>query len=353
MAEIDVAALNHNLARVRQLAPGSRVLAVVKADAYGHGLVRCARALASADGFAVARMDEAQRLRSAGVQQRLLLLPGVYGGQELERAAAARLDVVVHSFEQIEILEQAPPALELDVWLKVDSGMHRLGVAPEAVSEAFGRLGRAAAVRAPVRLMTHLADADERALDTTAAQVRCFNDCTADLHAERSIGNSAGVIAWPQAHGDWVRPGIMLYGVSPFRTESAAGHGLRPVMTLRAMLIAVKEVRAGGAVGYGGVWVAPHDMPVGSVSLGYADGYPRNAPNGAVLRVGSRNVALVGRVSMDTITLDLRDAPDARPGMPVTAWGEHNPVEILAARCQTIPYELLCRVGSRVPRVSV
>jgi len=351
VAHIDTSALTHNLARARALAPESRVLAVIKADGYGHGLLPCARALGSADGFAVARMGEAQRLRSAGFSQRVLVLPGVFSVTELECAAAARLDVVVHSHEQLQLVEQAGDGLQLGVWLKVDSGMHRLGFSPADVKEVFRRLEQARAVRGTVKLMTHLADADQRELAGTRDQLRCFGECTAGLAAERSMANSAGLLAWPGTRSDWVRPGIMLYGVSPFADRTGSELGLRPAMTLHAMLISVKEVQAGSAIGYGATWLAPHSMSVGAASIGYADGFPRNAPNGTLLGVGRQQVPLVGRVSMDTVTLDLRAAPGARPGMRVTAWGESNPVENLARQCRTIPYELLCRVGSRVPRI--
>jgi alanine racemase len=353
VACIDGSALTHNLARVRQLTPGSRVLAVLKADAYGHGLLRCASALAGADGFAVARLSEALQLREAGFCQRLLLLPGVFSNDELALAATRDIDVAVTTAEQLSLLQQADPAHAVTVWLKVDSGMHRLGFPPEEVPRVHRLLRRTAAVRGNVNLMTHLADADSPALGVTPSQIRCFEACTRDLVGERSIGNSAGVIAWPAARSDWVRPGIMLYGISPLSGERGAQRGLRAVMRLCAPLISVKRIPAGAAVGYGGAWVAPEETTLGAVALGYADGFPRSAPSGVPVRIHAHDVPLAGRVSMDSITVDLRGVPQARAGDMVELWGPAAPLERLAARCQTIPYELLCRVGSRVPRVSV
>jgi len=351
VAYVSPHALAHNLARVRALAPRARVLAVIKADAYGHGLLTAARALAGADGFAVARLDEAERIRAAGFRQRVLLLPGVDRGVDLAFAARLGLDLAVHHEDQLRLIEQAPAGTRVALWLKVDSGMHRLGFAPEQVAAVHARLTRAGVSPEPVRVMTHLADGDDRAGAGTPAQLRAFRGCTADLGVEASIANSAGVLAWPDSHGDWVRPGIMLYGVSPFPGETGADADLRPAMRLATRLIAVNRVPAGAAVGYGGAFVAPQAMPVGAAAAGYADGFPRHVPGGVTLLVGGRAAPLAGRVSMDTVTLDLRDHPRARPGDEVTLWGPELPVERLAEAAGTIGYELLCRVGARVPRV--
>lgn len=350
VAHLDAGAFAHNLARVRALAPASRVLAVIKADGYGHGLLFAARALRDADGFAVARLCEAERLRAAGMRQRIVLLPGVDTREDLAFASRLALDVTVHHPMQIALLEQASAGCRLDVWLKVDSGMHRLGIAPADVADAHRRLSRCAAVRAPVHVMTHLADADAIAQAPTRRQLEVFRACTASLRAPESIGNSAGIIAWPEARSEWVRPGIMLYGISPFRGDTGADHGLRAVMTLASRLFAIKRVPAGGAIGYGGIWIASEDMPVGAAAVGYADGYPRQLPGGTPVLVDGTRAALVGRVSMDTVTLDLRGHPLARVGSPVTLWGAGLPVEALARAAGTIGYELVCRVGSRVPR---
>jgi alanine racemase len=350
VAHVDAGALAHNLAQVRALAPRSRVLAVIKADAYGHGLLFAARALHEADGFAVARLSEAERLRAAGIAQRIVLLPGVDTRDDLGFAARLALDLVVHHRSQIELLEQAPPGCRVDTWLEVDSGMHRLGIAPRDVAAAHRRLSRCAAVRAPLRVMTHLAEAD--AVDGTATprQIEAFRACTANLGAPASIGNSAGIMAWPDARSEWVRPGIMLYGVSPFPADTAAAHGLRAVMTLTTRLFAVNRVPAGGAVGYGGTWTAPEDMWVGAAAAGYADGYPRHVPGATPMLVDGVCAPLIGRVSMDSVSVDLRGHPGARVGAAVTLWGRGLPVELIARAAGTIGYELVCRVSSRVPR---
>jgi alanine racemase len=351
VARIDTSALTHNLARVRELTPRSRVLAVVKADAYGHGLLRVARALRDADGYAVARLGEAERLRSAGLTQRILLLPGVDRPEDLGYASRLGVDLAVHHLSQVQLLEQAPAGVRINAWLKVDSGMHRLGVAPEGVAEVFQRLTRCACVAEPVRLMTHLSDADALEKPDTLCQLQVMDDCTRGLSTERSIGNSAGIIAWPGARSDWVRPGIMLYGISPFDGGHGADHGLRPVMTLTTRLSAVNRVPSGGAVGYGGTFVADEEMLVGAAAAGYADGYPRHVADGTPVLVQGTRVPLAGRVSMDTITVDLRNLPSAAVGAPVTLWGEGLPVEEIARAAGTIGYELVCRVSQRVPRL--
>jgi len=348
-AAIDLDALRHNLTRARAAAPGRRVMAVIKSDAYGHGRVRVACALGEADAFGVASVDEALDLREAGVRQAVVLLSGVHAAGELEPACRHGLEVTVHHQSQLEMLERArglPAALR--VWLKVDSGMHRLGVAPERAAEFWTRLHDCAAVARPVRLMTHLANADDRRDAATRRQLEVFAEATAGLEAERSIANSAGVLGWPETHAEWVRPGIMLYGVSPFIGGTGEGDGLRPVMTLSTRLIAVNRVRKGGAVGYGGTWVCPEDMPVGVAAIGYGDGYLRHTPSGTPVLVNGRRVALIGRVSMDLITLDLRSQPEARVGDPVVLWGEGLPAEEVAQHAGTIGYELLCRVAPRV-----
>ncbi|NIR31180.1 MAG: alanine racemase [Gammaproteobacteria bacterium] len=347
-AIVHLAALRHNLRRVRQSAPRCRVLAVVKANGYGHGAVRVARALSDAEGFAVAGIDEALELREAGVDARILLLSGVHAGEALERACRYRLDVVVHHESQLEMLERARLEHPLEVWLKIDSGMHRLGVPPEQARSFWERLHACPQVDAHVRTMTHLANADDRRDPTTRRQLETFRDATRDLDGERSIANSGGVLGWPDTQADWVRPGIMLYGISPFVGGTAANEGLEPGMTLTTRLIAVNRVPRGGAVGYGGTWVCPEDMPVGVAAIGYGDGYLRHLPSGTPVLVNGRRVPLVGRVSMDLITVDLRTQPQARPGDEVVLWGRGLPVEEIAEHAGTIPYELVCRVAQRV-----
>ncbi len=347
---VDPDALRHNLARAREAAgPGRRVMAVVKADAYGHGLAEAAQALAEADALAVACIGEAACLRELGWRGRVVVLEGVGDAAGLREAAALGVDLVVHAPEQLALLEASPPRRPLDLWLKLDTGMHRLGFDPD---EAAALQARVAALpgAGTVRWMTHLACADERASPATARQLERFARALAGLPGERSAANSGGLLAWPQARLDWVRPGIMLYGVSPFAGGEGAREGLRPAMRFETRLIAVTRRRRGDALGYGGAWVCPEDMPVGVAAAGYADGYPRHAPAGTPVLVRGREAALVGRVSMDMILVDLRAVPEARPGDVVALWGPELPVERVAARAGTIAYELLCAAGARAGR---
>lgn len=346
-ARIDTRALRDNLERVRRAAPLSRVLAVIKADGYGHGAVRVARALAGAEALGVACIGEAQVLRAAGESRPIVLLEGVFDAAELDWAVGHDCEVVVHAPEQLALLDAAPAGRPVAVWLKVDTGMHRLGFEPGQLPAAWRRLQDCRAV-GRVRLMTHLARADERDAPATERQCETFERAAGDYGCERSIANSAAVLAWPRCHGDWVRPGIMLYGASPFPDRLPGDDQLAPAMTFGAHLIAVNRHRRGEAVGYGGTYTCPEDMPVGVAALGYADGYPRHAPAGTPVLVNGRAVPLVGRVSMDMLCLDLRSQPEARAGDPVVAWGPELPVDEIARRAGTIPYELLCRVGGRV-----
>ncbi len=347
-ALIDLAALRHNLSRVRAAAPGCRVLAVVKANAYGHGIQRVARALAAADALAVARVGEGVLLRRAGINQRLVVLEGCFDAEDLDAAAAHGLELVIHEPGQIQLLRQHSTNSPLSCWLKVDTGMHRLGIPLESALEAYRQLAACPAVAAPVRLMTHLANADDRADPLTVQQWQRLQPLAAELKTEVSIANSGGILGWPETHADWVRPGIMLYGVSPFTEGTGADLGLRPVMSLQSRLIAVNRLRQGDAVGYGGSWVCPEDMAVGVAAVGYGDGYPRHARPGTPVLVNGQRTPLVARVSMDMITLDLRGQPEARVGDPVTLWGAGLPVEEVAAAADTIPYQLLCAVSPRV-----
>ncbi len=352
-ARIDLAALRHNLRRVREAAAGKHIMAIIKADAYGHGLLRIARALSpGVDGLGVARLEEAVRLRDAGITHPITLLEGFLEAAELAVISERRLNVVVHRSDQIAILAQTSLAQPLGVWLKVDTGMHRLGIAPAEAESAWRRLQSCPAAE-PLGLMTHLANADDRSDAYTLQQLQCFNQATAAISAPRSIANSAGILGWPASHADSVRPGVMLYGVSPFSGGIGEQEKLQPVMTLCSRLIAVNSLHKGDAVGYGGSWVCPEDMPVGVVAAGYGDGYPRHAESGTPLLVNGRRVPLIGRVSMDMITVDLRSQPQARVGDPVVLWGKGLPVEEIARYASTIPYELLCGVARRVEFVEV
>jgi len=334
---------------VREHAPGCRVLAVIKANAYGHGIVTAARALAGADAFAVARLPEALALREAGIAARIVLLEGVQDGGELGVAAAQGLELFVHQHEQIDMLERMRDAQALRVWLKIDTGMGRLGFRPPEVPRALARLAACRSVAQPPLLATHLAESELRGNPRTQAQLERFAQATAGLPGERSIANSAGLVAWPAARAHWVRPGIMLYGVSPFPDSTGADLGLRPVMTFETTVIAVKEIAAGERVGYGGAWTAPAPARIAIAAAGYGDGYPRSAPNGVPVLVKGRPAALVGRVSMDMLAIDVSGRGDVVPGDPVQLWGPALPVERVAAAAGTIGYELTCRVSRRVP----
>ena len=351
-AVIHPEALRHNLAQARQAAPQSRVMAVIKADGYGHGLLRVAAALRRADAFAVTCLEEAIPLREAGYAHPILLLAGPFEPSELEACRRYRLDIVVHAPWQVELLEAASAGRALSVWLKIDSGMHRLGLMPEQVPELHRRLTRCAAVNTHIRLITHMACADDRDdLRSTPGQVQRFAEAGAGLDGERSLANSASVLGWPETHADWVRPGVMLYGVDPFCDEVAERPALQPAMTLCSPLIAVRHLAAGERIGYGGTWACPEDMPVGVVAIGYGDGYPRHAPSGTPLLVNGHRSRLLGRVSMDLICIDLRGLEQqVQVGDDVVLWGRGLPVEQIAALSGTIGYELLCGVSPRVYR---
>jgi alanine racemase len=328
-------------------------MAIIKADGYGHGLLRAADALGAADAFAVACVDEGLRLRAHGVRHPVLLLEGVFEAEELDPAARHGLDLVVHHPWQLEALERVRLPQPVRVWVKLDTGMHRLGFPAEAAGALWARLRVSANVAPPVRFMTHLACADDRDDPATGRQLACLRAALAGLPAEVSIANSAGLLGWSESLADWVRPGVMLYGASPFPGRCGREEGLIPAMTLETRLIAVNRCAAGEAVGYGATWRCPEAMPVGVAAVGYGDGYPRHAPSGTPVLVGGVRVPLVGRVSMDMVTLDLRPVPDARPGERVVLWGEGLPVEEVAGAAGTIAYQLLSGLTTRVPRVTL
>lgn len=333
---IDTGALQHNYRALRGL-HGGRVLAVLKADAYGHGAVACARALADSDGFAVAFGDEATALRAAGVRAPLLVLEGVFSMAELHTAVQESWWIVVHHEEQLSMIERcALPAGSLAVWLKLDSGMHRCGFTPDAFRAAHRRLLATGKVSS-ITLMSHFARADEPDVAFTAHQVECFERATAGLPGPRSLANSAGVLCWPAARRDWARCGIALYGAG-----AGASAELRPAMRVCSEIMAVREITAGEPLGYGGRFVAAQPTRVGLVAFGYADGYPRSAADGTPVAVDGVRVPLIGRVSMDMLTVDLSALPTAGVGSEVELWGSRVSVDEVAASAGTIAYELLC-----------
>ncbi len=347
-ALIDHDALRHNLQRVREAAPDSRIWAMLKADAYGHGLLRVANTLSQSDGYAVARIGEALRLREAGFAQPIFVTGGCFTSREFELAARHRIDLSLHQMQQLELLDGLPSRVPpLSVWVKVDTGMHRLGFDPAEVPSVVARLKGHPRV-ARMSVMTHLANADDRADPATQAQLDTLERLDLGDFDQVSVANSAGILAFRRAHRDWVRPGIMLYGASPFVDSLAADEALRPVMTLRSRVIAVKRARAGDPIGYSGRYRCPQAMPVAVVAVGYGDGYPRHAVDGTPVLIAGRRLPLIGRVSMDLITLDARDYPQVRVGDEAVLWGRGLPVEEVAAKAGTIAYELLCSVTSRV-----
>ncbi|NQZ08062.1 MAG: alanine racemase [Algicola sp.] len=347
-AEINLTALQHNFAQVKQIAPQSKVLAVLKANAYGHGLVPIAEQLKDADSFGVARIDEALALRAGGIVKPIVLLEGFLHAQDLPILVANNIQTVVHIPHQIELILSTKLESPLNVWLKVDTGMHRLGVAPAFFEEAYHWLNQSKNVHQPMRLMTHFACADESDNDKTQQQIALFEQLTSNHVGEKTMANSAAVIAWPNARADWVRPGLMLYGVSPISELTAAELHLSPVMTLKSSLIAIRPIKKGESVGYGAAWVAQQDTNIGVIAIGYGDGYPRNAPSGTPVLINGRIVLLVGRVSMDMITIDLGSNPTEQLGDEVVLWGDGLPVEEIARLAETIPYELLCNITQRV-----
>ncbi len=348
VAAIDRDALRHNHGVARRHAGTARVWSVVKADGYGHGLLRVAEALADqTDGFALIELDGALALREAGLAQPILMMEGFYAADELPLFAEHRLIPVLHCLEQVDRLERAGLPVRLPVCLKINSGMNRLGFDAAELEAALERL-RGAAVAGPISLMSHFADADEER--GIAWQLSRFEAMRAGRPYRVTLANSAALLRFPESLGDWVRPGIMLYGASPFPAlQSAAEIGLRPVMTLKSALIGVQALRAGDRVGYGGAFSADHDMRIGVVACGYGDGYPRHAPTGTPILVDGRRTRTLGRVSMDKICVDLDGIPGAGIGSPVTLWGEGLPADEVASAAGTVAYQLFCALAGRVP----
>ena len=347
-AVLDIFALQHNLQQVRNCAPGAKVMAVIKANGYGHGLERVASALAGVDAFAVARVDEGVRLREAGAGERIAVLQGFIHQNELELQRRFGLEPVIHMPAQIDLLEAAVATDPINIWLKLDSGMHRLGFDADGFGAAYRRLRVCQSVSGPISLMTHLANADVLSDSKTLDQINQFKRVSKGFGGERSIANSAGILGWPDAWMDWVRPGLMLFGVSPFADKIGSDHGLKPVMTLQSRLLAIKHLKPGDAVGYGGEWICRKPLRMGVVAIGYGDGYPRSAAAGTPVLVNGQRAHVIGRVSMDMINLDLSRVSSAQIGDPVVLWGDGLPVEEVARHASTIPYTLLCGVTQRV-----
>ncbi|WP_347986913.1 alanine racemase [Methylomonas sp. AM2-LC] len=346
---LDLAAARHNLAQVKRYAPEHKIMAVIKANAYGHGIIRIAKALAASDGFAVARIDEGIKLRAAGLLQPITVLQGFVCQEELQLLLQHQLDTIIHSPQQISILLDNPSVTgQMTVWLKMDTGMNRLGFKGSDFQAAYQQLLRCTQIKQPINLITHFANADDLLDNKTLQQIEVFQQAIKAYPGESSLANSAGIIGWPNMVSNWVRPGLMLYGCSPFAGKSGHDFGLKPVMSLHSRLIAVKHVAAGETVGYSGVWQCQTPTRLGVISIGYGDGYHRHTLSGAPVLVNQQRVPLIGRVSMDMITVDLNSQPHALPGDPVTLWGENLPVEEIARHADTIPYTLLCGITQRV-----
>ena len=348
-ALIDLQALRHNYQLAREVT-GAKALAVIKADAYGHGAVRCAQALeAEADSFAVACIEEALELRAAGIRVPILLLEGFFETDELPLIVEHDLWCVVHSLWQLDAIEQATLAKPIQVWLKLDTGMHRVGLHPSEYKNAYQRLQASGKV-AKIVLMSHFARADELDSLRSVEQVAVFLAARDDLSAEVSLRNSPAILGWPSVPSDWVRPGLMLYGATPFEQDHPLAARLQPVMTVESKVICVRELPAGEPVGYGAKFITPKPMRIGVVAMGYADGYPRHAPTGTPVLVAGQRSQLLGRVSMDMLCIDLTDVPEAGLGSTVELWGKNILASELAEKAETIPYQIFCNL-KRVPRL--
>ena len=357
-AIIDTASLQHNLKMIKALAPKSEIMAVLKADAYGHGILEIGRQLSDVSCLGVACLEEAIILREGGVKTDILLLEGFFGNDEIQAIIDYGFSLVVHQSSQLDILEKLSGEHKITVWLKIDTGMHRLGFSVEQSQSALNRLENMPVVDGIV-IMSHLACADDAESLMTTQQVKLLKATLATINPEKkqypiSMANSAGILAWPEAHFQLVRPGLLLYGVSPLLAHPSAlddgqRHGLQPVMTLVSELIAIRHIKAGETVGYGASWMAKEDTWIGTIGIGYGDGYPRNLPNGTPVWLNGVEVPIAGRVSMDMITVELGSSTTAKVGDRAVLWGKELPIEKVASAAGTIPYELLCGITQRVP----
>ena len=379
-AVISRRAVKHNFALIQSLAPNSKIIVILKANAYGHGLLEMAQTLPDCDAIGVARLEEALALRAGGIVKPILLLEGFFKPSDIPILIANNLQTVIHSLEQIDSLEQvscfetidsleqvscfekidsleqikgleqqAIPPGQLKVWLKVDTGMNRLGIAVEQFDVARERLNNIQYIAKPLNFMTHFACADDLDNPFTSEQSQQFYQLVQGLGGELTLANSAGILAWPNTHADWVRPGLLLYGCSPIEGRIGSDHGFIPAMTLSSSVIAIKSLAAGQKVGYGSAWAAPQDTTLAVVAIGYGDGYPRHAKAGTPVLINGKRYPIVGRVSMDMITVDLRDNPcGVRCGQQAIMWGPELPVEEIAQYAGTICYELILQLTSRV-----
>lgn len=354
VAEISKSSLRHNVQRVRELAPQSKVLAMVKANAYGHDAIGVAQALDCVDAFGVARINEALSLANAGIKAPIVLMEGCFNQHELEQAIDKQFELVVQNRQQLaQLLAMTAINKPVKVWLKLETGMHRVGVPEEQARTMVEQLQACSHVDNELTLVSHFACADEPAHPCNELQLSVFNRVTQGLDVKRSCANSAATIVLPQSHFDWVRPGLMLYGNSPLAGKTSAECGLKPVMTMKSQVIAVNDIEAGGTVGYGATWTAATNSKIAVVAMGYGDGYPRHAKTGTPVLINGKRYPMVGRVSMDMLTVNVGIEADVKIGDPVVLWGPELPAEEVAECAGTISYEIFCNLANRVKRVFV
>jgi len=347
---VDLAALIHNYQWACQLAPKAQTMAVVKANAYGHGAVACATALQPyAPAFGVACIEEALALRKAGIHKPILLLEGTFSPDEVAVAAEEDFWVMIEDPIQVDAILHARVSKPLNVWIKVDTGMHRLGLSPQRVDGYYQQLLASPNVSEDMVFATHFASADETSNNFTVDQVERFMETANRFKHPISLANSAAIMAWPEAHGDWNRAGFMLYGNSPLDVEHPSSKGLKPVMQVRSAIISLRQINTGDAVGYAQQWRAQRPSVIATVAMGYGDGYPRNAPSGTPVAVNGQRASIVGRVSMDMITIDVTDLNDVKVGDSVCLWGKGLDINEVARHAGTIGYELMTRVTQRLP----
>lgn len=350
VATVSQAALRHNFQQIRRCAPHSKIMAMVKANAYGHGLTTVAETLREADALGVASIEEALLVRKIGVQTDLVLMEGIFREEELPFIQTHHLTQVVHHWPQIQALQHYQETIRapFKVWLKINTGMNRLGFSLQEVREAHRTLASLPHVDL-IGMMTHFSQADDLRSETTSLQIERFNRIVDGLAGQRCLANSAAILAWPQTHADWVRPGLMLYGASPFQESTAQAYNLLPGMTLQSEIIAIRDLSRGERVGYSGTWEnIRSDCKIGIVAMGYGDGYPWHVKNGTPILVNQQRTQIVGRISMDMLAIDLTTVGPVKIGDPVILWGEGLPVEEVAKHAGTIPYELFCRFTERV-----
>ncbi|MCH9636575.1 alanine racemase [Rickettsiella endosymbiont of Litargus connexus] len=342
--ELDLGALRHNVKRIREIAPQSQLLAMVKANAYGHGLLSIAKALSDVEGFGVSCSEEALYLRQAGLKQRIVLMEGLFSKDEIPLLTDYELDTVIHDCNQLNWLSERPLPATINVWLKINTGMNRLGFSPNDFEAVLEKLHHCSWLNI-VCVMTHFSSADKPEDTTTKNQIKRFDQVLKECQFPTSLANSAAILAFPKVHADWVRPGLILYGVSPFSESSGVQYALKPVMTLKSEIISIHQLKPGDRVGYGGTWIAPKPLRVGIVAIGYGDGYPHRAESGTPILVNGKLSELIGQVSMDMLTVNLSNQWDAKIGDPVVLWGTGLPIEQIAESTSSFRFELLCGIN--------